>query len=267
MTNHNGETPPPDPETRALREIEAAKADIREAREHPERAPELEGDAVHRLTQAEEELERRRPIHIWVDGEEYEPKHREMTPDQIIREFGGGISVATSYLKEIAPLEISFQGNGNVPIELRNGEKFMILSLGPAPVSDAGVPRVGAQAFVAGLVALGFAPQQIEKSPDRVFFDYEVPAGSRVGAKVRIGIMIPPDFPMTPPSGVFVSPRILPISGGGGVHPTGGVHAWNHFDSVGGEWEYWSRPFSQWNLSRRTVAAYMAHVFKLWATL
>jgi hypothetical protein len=65
-----------------------------------------------------------------------------------------------------------------------------------------------------------------------------------------------------------VSPNIHPIQAGGS-HPTGGVHteqakAFKSNDAD--EWQYWSRPFSEWGTSKRTVAAYLGFVYRLWET-
>lgn len=226
--------------------------------------------AARRLDGAGTELEQSRnhAFEILVDGEEYETTRQEMTPNEIIREFGGKSDVSQFYLMEIRkPENKSFQGAGDMPIRLHNKMAFMVMSLGPATVSDSTTPMVGVAAFTAGLEAMGYAPQQLANNPSAVYFEYEVPAGPSAGAQVRIGLIVPEDFPMTVPTGPYVSPRVLPISGGGGCHPYGGVHDWDHFNSAGGEWEYWSRPCIEWGLGRKTVGAYMAHLCKLWATL
>jgi hypothetical protein len=75
-------------------------------------------------------------IHFTVDGEPCTAHVREMTPNRIIREFGGK-DPATTYLVEIHGHErTNFEGRGDVPIELRDGEKFQCVSKGPTPVSD-----------------------------------------------------------------------------------------------------------------------------------
>lgn len=114
--------------------------------------------------------------------------------------------------------------------------------------------------FVQGLRDLGDSPSQLAGRPDHVVIDYEVPVGRFVGQKVRLGFIVPGDFPMTPPSGPHVSPQIHPLQSGG-VHPTGGVH---QSPAFGGEWQYWSRPFTGWPQSKKTVAAYMSHIWCLW---
>ena len=76
-------------------------------------------------------------------------------------------------------------------------------------------------------------------------------------------------LPLTPPTGPYVSPDIHPIKPESGPHPTFGVHrnqAQPFSAALGGDWQYWSRPFPDWPKSKKTVAAYMAHVASLWAS-
>jgi hypothetical protein len=50
-------------------------------------------------------------------------------------------------------------------------------------------------------------------------------------------------------------------------HPDGGVHLGRSAafeQGAGGEWQYWSRPCSDWGKSKKTVTAYMS--FILWET-
>jgi hypothetical protein len=115
------------------------------------------------------------------------------------------------------------------------------------------------EAFVAGLIALGYEPVVFPDKLDRVTFDYLVESGRHAGRKVRLGLVVPGDFPATCPSGPHVSPQIHAIGQQGG-HPAGAVHA----SDFGGDWQYWSRPFPDWASSKRTVAAYMSHVWRLW---
>jgi hypothetical protein len=259
----------PDPLESARREVEIAEAEEVTAIEEVKHAAVDLEKAEHHREEAEAALEEaehhRSVIHIKVDGEDFETTRREMTPDEIIREFGGQ-DPTTHYLREIEPHgAVSFQGKGGIPIFLHECAQFYIASVGPATVSDINRP-VGAAAFISELMVLEFEPKTIPDKPDHVFFDYCVPAGSHTGKTVRIGLVVPGDFPMSPPSGPFVSPRIHPFSTQPATHPTGGVHRWTHFDDAGGEWQYWSRPFPNWPASKRTVAAYMAHILNLWAT-
>jgi hypothetical protein len=80
---------------------------------------------------------------------------------------------------------------------------------------------------------------------------------------VRLGFVVGNGFPSTAPSGPHVSPRILPLKPGGQHHPDEGIN-----DSpFGADWEYWSRPFHEWNQTDHSVKAYMnKHIFKLFET-
>ena len=99
--------------------------------------------------------------------------------------------------------------------------------------------------FARQLIDLGF---EVTLSGNRLTFPFNVPIGLIAGQEVRLGIDVPGDFPATPPSGPHVSPRV--------GHPGGAVHA----SPFGPDWEYWSRPFLDWQKTSRTVREYMAHV-------
>lgn len=74
-------------------------------------------------------------IHFFVDGEPHETDQRDWTPNQIIREFGEK-DPATHYLVRIEGHDrISYQGKGDDPIKIHDGERFQIVSTGPTPVS------------------------------------------------------------------------------------------------------------------------------------
>ena len=119
----------------------------------------------------------------------------------------------------------------------------------------------GVKVFTQGIEELGYSPVASDGRPDHIVIDYVVPVGRFAGQKVQLGFIVPPDFPMTPPSGAHVSPQIHPLLSGG-THPTGGIHA----SPFGGEWQYWSRPFQNWAQSKMTVAAFMNHIWRLWET-
>ena len=199
-------------------------------------------------------------IHFTVDGEPCETKEKELTPNQIIKRFAGK-DPATHYLMQIVHGHepISYQGKGEDPIRLREGMKFQVMSTGPTPVSDPAV--TGVQAFLQGLAALGFEPAVLPEKPDHVTINYEVETGRFAGKRVEHGFVVPADFPLTPPSGPHVSPHIHPVNSGG-PHPTGSIQA----SPFGGEWQYWSRPVPDWAAGKKTVAAYMSHIWRLWDT-
>lgn len=203
-------------------------------------------------------------IQFTVDGEQYETRKRELTPNQIISEFGKK-DPTTNYLVEIRGThKVSYQGKGDQEIKLHEGESFQIVSTGPTPVSDC----TGPMAFAEGLRALGYEPETLANSPDHIFLNYLVEVGRFAGRIFRLGFIVPPDFPNIPPGGPHVSPQIWPIHTGNDVsHPAGGVHQSPIFQQgAGGEWQYWSRPCTDWGKSKRTVIAYMAHIWRLWET-
>jgi len=124
----------------------------------------------------------------------------------------------------------------------------------------------GVNAFIRGLVELGYQPAALRGKPDHVVFDYLVESGKFKGKQVKLGLIVPPDFPLTAPSGPHISPHIHPICPSG-QHPSGGVHqdqAQPFQQALGGGWQYWSRPFADWGASKKTVANYMSHIWRLW---
>jgi hypothetical protein len=221
------------------RELATARADLEKARQHPH------------------------IIHFTVDGEPFTTEQREWTPNAIIKYFGDR-DPATNYLVRIKGRDKeSFQGKGEIPIEIHDHDDFQTISTGPTPVSD-GAARSGVAAFVAGLHALGHKPTILPGKPDHVMIDYTVATGTHAGKQVRHGFVVPPDFPLAPPPGPHVSPRIHAFKDGG-AHPTGGVIKSPDFEAAaGGEWQYWSRPFKDWGQVKKTVACYMSHVWRLW---
>ena len=122
---------------------------------------------------------------------------------------------------------------------------------------------MAAKDFIDGLRALGHDPR--EREPNIAEFDYIVELGRCQGESVRVAFGVPPDFPLSCPSGPMVSPALLPLHPSQDVgHPYGGVHP---APQLGDEWQYWSRPYSDWASSDRSVRAYMAHIRHLFATL
>lgn len=251
-------------------ETKQAQADLKEAEAELEKAQAEEKDALEHVKKAVKELEeaehRHHEVDFTVDGEDYKTTEREMTPNQIIREYGKK-DPATNYLVIIqGKHKESFQGRGDEKIKIHEHEAFQIVSTGPTPVSDA----TGPAAFADGLRALGYTPVAFSQAPELVVFDYAVEIGRFKGQTVRMGFVVPQDFPNTTPSGPHVSPQILPIHPSNDVgHPVGGVHAGmsqGFVQQAGGEWEYWSRPCQNWGQSKKTTASYMAHIWRLWET-
>lgn len=116
------------------------------------------------------------------------------------------------------------------------------------------------QDFVSGLRTGGYGVREL--GGNRVTFPYVVPTGRFAGTEIDLGFDVPADFPLTPPGGPHVSPRLLPITNGGGSHPSGGVHT----SPFGETFEYWSRPLSHWPSTKRTVKDVMAHIRHLFDT-
>ena len=257
----------------ALAHLERAETDLKTAESAEEAAEIAEKAATHDIHEALQEIkeaeEHHHEIRISVDGEWYETERREMTPNEIIQQYGLK-DPATNYLVHIGGGQTDrdrYQGKGDEPIKLHNDMKFMIVSTGPKTVSD-GPIRIGTELFLEGLRALGYVPSVLPGRPDHVVFEYQVETGRFAGRKVMLGLIVPQDFPMTPPTGPHVTPHIHPINPVNGAHPTCGVHQTHSqgFEAgAGDQWQYWSRPYPQWGQSgKRTTASYMNHVWQLW---
>jgi hypothetical protein len=258
------------PEGSTCDDLQAAEALLRRAEADLTAAQAAEHSAEHEVEEAVREIREAehhdREIHFTLDGEKYETCLREATPNQSIVDFGKQ-DPATNYLVEIQGThKISYQGKGDVEIKLRDCMNFQIISTGPKPVSAC----TGVVAFAEGLRALGYEPVTLRGLPDHVVFNYLVEIGRFVGNSVRLGFIVPPDFPNIPPAGPHVSPHIQPVHPANDKpHPIGGVHQTQSAAfqrEASGEWQYWSRPFVKWGESKKTVTAYMAHIWRLWET-
>jgi hypothetical protein len=115
--------------------------------------------------------------------------------------------------------------------------------------------------FINQLKALGYAIQ--EPSPGFFSVEYIIPIGKFAGRTVTVAFQIGDNFPLGCPPGPHFKPHLLPITGGGGCHPFGAIHA----SPLGTEWQYWSRPFKEWNKTDRTVKSYLAHIKNLLFTI
>lgn len=207
-------------------------------------------------------------IHISVDGEPEKTTAETLTPHEIVTTFTER-DVTLVYLVRIHGNDRdSYQDRMDEPITLQNGMRFQTVSLGPTPVSDGAPPATGIAFFAQGLRDLGYEPTLFAALPDHIMFDYVVETGTQRGKSVRIGLVIPGDFPNLAPSGPHVSPRVMQPNASG-AHPYGAIHidhAKAFADAAGGEWQYWSRPAQDWNTRRKTVAAYLSHLWTLWDT-
>ena len=93
---------------------------------------------------------------------------------------------------------------------------------------------------------------------------YCVPAGKFEELKVDIGIVVPPDFPLSPPSGPHVH-KLIHANRSDGPHPSGHIHpSAKHSKHFGDGWQYWSRPHPNWTSGARNAMRYLEHVRALW---
>ncbi|MGI0058833.1 MAG: E2/UBC family protein, partial [Nitrosotalea sp.] len=113
--------------------------------------------------------------------------------------------------------------------------------------------------FIDQLKKLGY--EEVSEKNSFVSFDYIVEVGKFAGQKIKMAFQVTDDFPLNPPGGPHISPRLLPLHTNQDPHPNGGIHA---SDNLGSDWEYWSRPFKDsWNQTDRTVRTYMAFIRRL----
>ena len=96
----------------------------------------------------------------------------------------------------------------------------------------------------------------------KLYIPYKIETGRFADQEIKLGFIVPGDFSLSSPSGIHISPRLLPLKSGG-VHPDGGI---NESPQFGSEWQYWSRPISHWNETKRTVRDVLAHVRRLFDT-
>jgi hypothetical protein len=135
-----------------------------------------------------------------------------------------------------------------------------------APVSDGKVSK-GVQVFIQGLRDLGYAPELLLEKSDHVIFYYTVPGGSHAHEKVRLGFIVPADFPVTIPSGFYVSPPLTLRSPESMVHASGTFSRIDDMEfswSSGGKWQYRAQTFPNWDKTRKDVEAYMGCIARLW---
>lgn len=198
-------------------------------------------------------------IEFTLDGEPETTTEHQLTPDAILRDFGQK-DPTTHYLVELrGHHKESYQAKGDIPIHLHPHAKFVSVFTGATPVSDA--RGVGLGAFVAGLEVMGYGVTVHDTAARRVSIDYEVETGKEAGKMFKLGFEVPADFPLTPPGGPHVSPRLHAHRQSGG-HPQANIHD----SAFGADWQYWSRPFPDWNSSKKSVATYMTHIWRLWDT-
>ena len=111
---------------------------------------------------------------------------------------------------------------------------------------------MGMEILESQLGEAGYETWRLDKN--FVAFKFLIPHGRFRGKTVDIALQAP-NFPEIPPSGPHIKPHLLPITGGGGVHPFGGIHARNQPNA---DFQYWSRPFKSWKNSKMNVQEYLA---------
>jgi hypothetical protein len=247
----------------AIHHVEDAEHRLEHAQAEERQAEEEVHAAEHELEQFEKD--RCKGIYFYLDGEREVTHQRDLTPNQIIVEYGHK-NPATYYLIQIEDgREVNnYKDKGDTVIHMKDDTHYQMISNGPTPVSD-GRPKSGIDMFMEGLFALGYTPTLLAGTTDHVHFDYVVPVGRYAGRTVKLGLIVPSDFPFSIPTGPHISPSIHPINAVVGPHPLYGVHA-NRFTSDGTDWQYWSRPLNDWKERKKTVTTYMGHILRLWET-
>lgn len=118
---------------------------------------------------------------------------------------------------------------------------------------------MGRDKFKEGLETLGYAVEL--KDPDKIIIDYLVVEGRFADKTIKLGVAVPADFEITPPSGIHISPQLIPIN------PNPQDHTRATTSDFGNDWEYLSRPFTEQWPRKRTVKRYMEYVAYLLNTL
>jgi hypothetical protein len=117
----------------------------------------------------------------------------------------------------------------------------------------------GTPEFARQLEEIGIGPSHVDGA--RVRFAYTIEVGRFAGQEVTLAFEVPENFPLTPPSGPHVSPRLLPLNPSANTHPQKVLES-----NFGPEFEYWSRPYTDWGKDGRTVRTYFAFIRHLLAT-
>lgn len=113
---------------------------------------------------------------------------------------------------------------------------------------------MGHQRLIEELRAAGYHAQlALASGTEYVVFDYVVPVGAHAGEEVKVGLQAP-DWPLNPPSGPHITPRI--------PHPGDNAH---HASPLGADAIYWSRPYPGWAEGTRSLPEYLAHLRALFA--
>jgi len=119
---------------------------------------------------------------------------------------------------------------------------------------------MGRDKFKDGLDALGYTVEL--KDPDMIIIPFVIAEGRFASQQIKVGIQVPPDFDMTPPGGIHISPHLIPINPAPLDHTRAALS-----QPFGVGWEYLSRPFTDQWARKRTVKRYMEYVAYLLNTL
>lgn len=119
----------------------------------------------------------------------------------------------------------------------------------------------GHEEFERQMKEIGIEPYP-GQSVDRVVFDYVISAGKFAGKQIKIGLVIPIDFPRNPPGGPHICPKLLPTNPSAPDHPNRAADS-----DFGTDWQYLSRPYysGKWK-GREGVNDYFAYIDHLFAT-
>ncbi len=251
-------------------ELELAEENLHHAEEKLHKAEVETAQAIREIDAAEAEIEKavHRTIHFTVDGEPCQTRKHELTPNEIITEYGKQpIEIGTSRrlwvvrARAMRGVEMIQSGCTTVCVSRSFRSVQCRCQMGAS---------CGIAGFVEGLRELGYEPAALPGMPDHITFSYIVGSGRFAGTAVRVGFIVPPQFPEGLPTGMHVSPQLLPMGLSGG-HPAGGIHHQHALPferGAGGAWQYWSRPYDlqAWTSTKRTPGTYMAHIAKLWDT-
>ncbi len=104
--------------------------------------------------------------------------------------------------------------------------------------------------FMTQLKDLGYTITELDNK--KVYFEYIVPLGKNIGKNVLMGFEIGDDFPMNCPHG----PHFKSVGIDGWIDPKNGVHP----SPFGNDWRHWSRPFKEWNKTKKSVKEYLTHI-------
>ena len=112
--------------------------------------------------------------------------------------------------------------------------------------------EIGLNALQEQLKEIGYESKIVDNQ--FVVFSFNIPVGRFRGQIVEIALEAP-QFPLNPPSGPYIKPHLMPINGNCGLHPAAGIHERNRPTP---EFQYWSRPFLNWNESKKTAKEYLS---------